>query len=85
MYGLTLAEMQRLLARGVCDACGEPPGALGLTIDHDRSCCPRNGSCGSCVRGVLCSNCNAALGLVHDKVARLAALANYLAKHPIPA
>ena len=37
-----------------------------LSIDHDRKCCPEEKSCGKCVRGLLCSNCNFAIGLLKD-------------------
>ena len=40
----------------------------GRTIDHDHNCCPYTTSCGKCVRGVICSNCNKAEGLVPDDV-----------------
>lgn len=31
-------------------------------VDHDHSCCNSNRSCGKCVRGIVCTNCNMFLG-----------------------
>lgn len=31
-------------------------------IDHDHSCCPGPLTCGKCIRGILCRQCNAGLG-----------------------
>lgn len=51
----------------------------GLHVDHDHLCCPdRESSCGECIRGLLCGNCNTALGLIDDSVSVLLGLANYL-------
>ncbi|WP_409469557.1 endonuclease domain-containing protein [Streptomyces sp. HC307] len=33
-------------------------GQRAMDIDHDHACCPGRRSCGGCVRGLLCSNCN---------------------------
>jgi hypothetical protein len=49
-----------------------------LVVDHDHRCCPGDKSCGQCVRGLLCQNCNAAAGMVGDDPSRARALADYL-------
>lgn len=50
-------------------------------IDHDHSCCNNDSySCGKCIRGVLCSNCNTALGLLKDDVSLIKETIKYLNK-----
>lgn len=49
-----------------------------VCVDHDHSCCPGKNSCGNCVRGLLCSKCNFALGLVKDDSELLVKLADYV-------
>lgn len=74
-YGITVDEYEDMLAAQgerclVCDR-HESQSAKGrLHIDH----CHETGK----VRGLLCSNCNTALGLAGDDPARLVALAAYL-------
>lgn len=66
---------------GVCAICRLPESkhhSLMLKIDHDRACCPKSGSCGKCVRGLLCSNCNSGLGMFGDNQAALRAAIDYL-------
>ncbi|MEV4575410.1 endonuclease domain-containing protein [Nonomuraea jabiensis] len=48
-------------------------------IDHDHNCCPNANSCGRCIRGILCGNCNKALGLMRDDANILLSAAQYLA------
>lgn len=76
-YGITPEEYgQMVLDRGGrCDICGEVP-EKSLHIDHDHSCCPGRNACGQCIRGLLCSRCNLALGGFRDnpELLRIAAL-----------
>jgi hypothetical protein len=43
---------------------------MRLAVDHDHSCCPGARSCGSCIRALLCYNCNRFMGRV-DKSEKL--------------
>lgn len=87
--GLSDDDFARLLDSqgGVCAICGSPePGGKGAWhIDHDHACCSGRRSCGKCVRGILCTGCNMALGLFHDDVTRLLAAAGYLRSRGFPA
>lgn len=78
-YGLTSVQLQMLWDRG-CEFCG---ATERLHIDHDHSCCDRKvtGSkrtCGNCVRGCLCNDCNLGMGFFHDDAERLDKAAAYL-------
>lgn len=85
-YKITLGEYNQMLESqgGVCAICKRPSqdGKM-LSVDHDHSCCPHRRDpvyCGKCNRGLLCSDCNRAIGMLrHDpKVLRTAA--EYLEK-----
>lgn len=79
-YGITSAQYGELLALqgGGCAICGSPPGARMLAVDHDHGCCPGKKSCGRCLRGLLCSRCNLALGKVRDSKQLLRNAIDYL-------
>jgi hypothetical protein len=47
-------------------------------VDHDHRCCGNSGSCGKCVRGLLCNGCNRALGFFHDDATRISNALAYL-------
>ena len=48
-------------------------------IDHDHACCPKKAmSCGKCVRGVLCRDCNIMLGVAKDNKKTLTNAVKYL-------
>ncbi|GHH22970.1 endonuclease domain-containing protein [Streptomyces lanatus] len=70
-YGLSIAKMNAILrVQGwACALCKEEPDYESdylridmptfWHIDHDHSCCNTPYSCGGCVRGILCRDCNA--------------------------
>ncbi|MFI1194033.1 endonuclease VII domain-containing protein [Micromonospora sp. NPDC020750] len=64
IYGITHEQYDALMEAqgGACAICNNPSGGTRLAIDHDHSCCPGKKSCGQCIRGLLCMNCNRLLG-----------------------
>jgi len=87
--GLTpeLYDAMLLAQDGKCAVCGTTDpgkncyGPQSFCIDHDWRCCPSVRSCGACVRGLLCSNCNRAEGLLGNDSKNVQALADYLKQH----
>ncbi len=74
-YGMTEADWEALLVSqgGGCAICGvtEPNGNHSrLSVDH----CHATGR----VRGILCNNCNRAIGLLKDDARQLRKAADYL-------
>lgn len=67
-YGLTVDELNELLALGACEVCGADD--IQLCIDHDHE----TGK----VRGLLCDLCNKALGQARDDADILRGLADYI-------
>ena len=47
-------------------------------VDHDHKCCEKESSCGKCIRGLICFNCNRLLSDAHDNVEILYYAINYL-------
>jgi hypothetical protein len=84
-YGITLEEYAVMAeAQGHrCAICGESQDSArsdNLYVDHDHACCLGMRACGKCVRGLLCSRCNSALGYARDDVKILQSMIDYLAK-----
>lgn len=63
-----------------CALCRRPTSELRniLGVDHDHTCCPTARSCGKCVRGLLCFDCNVALGKFRDDIDLLRRAIAYL-------
>jgi len=87
-YRKRQSERQRLRRHGIdpdnftpsstCDICGDKQETLA--IDHDHDCCSGKYSCGSCIRGFLCNNCNNGLGRFRDDPLLLRAAIEYLCR-----
>lgn len=77
-YKMSLEEYQKLFdsQKGLCKICGQVGFAIAtnqrqmVVIDH----CHTTGK----VRGLLCHNCNRALGLFQDKISNLENAIQYL-------
>lgn len=54
-----------------------------LCVDHDRKCCKGAGSCGNCVRGVMCVSCNSAIGGFGEDLSVIESAIRYLARPPL--
>lgn len=77
-YGLTIEEYDAILESqgGSCAICNKKEN---LQIDHDHSCCPTTAnSCGNCIRGILCGNCNTMIANAKDSVKILNSAIDYL-------
>ncbi|AEV52078.1 recombination endonuclease [Rhodococcus phage REQ1] len=80
-YGITTRQYDAMLEMqgGVCAICSEPPPPGGvLAVDHNHNCCPGKKTCGKCLRGLLCHECNMALGKVRDSKQLLHKAIGYL-------
>src|SRR5271157_4560843 len=82
-YKKTPEQIEELLAtqNGLCAICQEPTTEK-LQVDHDHACCSGTNriTCGKCIRGLLCKQCNRMLGFAKDDPARLRRAAEYLEK-----
>ena len=71
-FGISIEEYDNLLFKqnGVCAICGHPPNGKRLAVDHDHNT--------NKIRGLLCTGCNLALGVVNDSAETLSNAAKYL-------
>ena len=87
-YSLTLESLIELYASqaGGCAICNKAlpnPGSeeaykFGMSIDHDHACCPSNQTCGKCIRGLLCRDCNLMVGHAKDSPETLKKAVEYI-------
>ena len=89
-FKITVEQYRQMLTAqdGLCAVCRKPEDAIfekdgtpqRLAVDHDHACCSGSRSCGKCIRALLCSSCNAGLGLFKDDADRLLKAVQYLGK-----
>ena len=77
-YGITLEQWTKILTEqgNSCKICYRD--SKRFVVDHDHTCCPGRNTCGNCIRGIICENCNRALGLVSDSTTILNNMIRYL-------
>lgn len=81
-YGLAPGQFEMMLkAQGNCCAICQVEFSGVPHVDHDHACCPGQGSCGGCVRGLLCASCNAGIGSLGDDPDCLRNAALYIERH----
>lgn len=89
-YRLTVEQYELMLAMqgGRCAICktADAGRARGRSngrfhVDHDHKCCPGR-SCGKCVRGLLCNNCNTGIGFLRDDPKIMREAIRYLSNQP---
>lgn len=88
-HSLSADHRRRLLEEqdGKCATCEHIFDVHGggrsgtYAVDHDHRCCPGSHSCGQCIRGLLCTRCNRAIGLLRDDVEVIQAVADYVIAH----
>lgn len=64
-YRLTIEDYSTMFDEqgGVCLIC---KNARKLIVDHDHSCCENKLTCGNCVRGLICNQCNLIVGIIEN-------------------
>jgi hypothetical protein len=80
-YGISVERFDEMIVEqgGLCLIClRELTMIIKFAIDHDHSCCNTASSCGTCVRGILCKDCNTGLGFFRDNPENLARAISYL-------
>lgn len=84
-YGLEPEQLTQMYEAqdGCCYLCSEPldlESRRGFAVDHDHSCCRGRKSCGRCIRGLACDDCNVGIARFADDPERMIRAATRLAE-----
>lgn len=82
-YRMSLEQWAQMLdaQEGLCYLCAEPldlQDKRKIHVDHDHACCRGSRSCGTCVRGLACNDCNLGIGRFRDDPERMRRVADNL-------
>lgn len=82
-YRMSRQDWHDMLERqnGCCYLCGDPfsmDRKRSIHVDHDHNCCRTERTCGKCIRGLACRNCNQGIGVFLDDPQRMRRAANAL-------
>lgn len=66
-YRMTVRQWEHAFTQqeGLCYLCGDQlrrGDSRAIHVDHDHRCCPTEKTCGKCIRGLTCSDCNSGIG-----------------------
>ena len=77
-YRLSIDKYEKILEKqgGGCLICSRNNGKM--VVDHDHDCCPQSKTCGKCIRGIICDQCNRAIGLIKDNPSTALSMYKYL-------
>jgi hypothetical protein len=77
-YRISLEVWEDIFSKqgNVCLICSKD--SRRFVVDHDHECCPGKKTCGRCIRGIICENCNKTLGLIKDSKETLINMIKYL-------
>ena len=88
LHGISVKQYDELHEKqnGLCEICGKPEKRLSRTkgdkmplcLDHCHICKEKGQHI---IRGLLCHNCNSAMGKLHDDIDILKSMISYLERH----
>lgn len=88
LHGISIAQYNELheKQKGLCEICGNPESRtsrsgndkMPLCLDHCHTCKDKGKHI---IRGLLCHNCNSAMGKLHDDIDILKSMISYLERH----
>ena len=82
-YGISQLEFDNILLsqENKCAVCKKDKlESQRWYVDHDHACCPGRRSCGKCIRGILCNNCNVGIGCLKDDIDTIKMAIKYLSR-----